>query len=81
MNMSTNLNINLENPIQQAAEIAKNIVSAEKNNLSEVGKKYIDDSMIESLIAVALKSGIDDSPLVVKQKIRNIIRSKIREEN
>lgn len=81
MNMSTNLNINLENPIQQAAEIAKNIVSAEKNNLSEVGKKYIDDSMIESLIAVALKSGIDDSPLVVKQKIRNIIRSKLREEN
>lgn len=78
--MSTDQDINLENPIQQAAAIAKNIVKKEKNNLSEVGKIYIDDSMIESLIAVALKSGIDDSQLVVKQKIRNIIRAKLREE-
>lgn len=78
--MSTDQDINLENPIQQAAAIAKNIVKKEKNILSEVGKIYIDDSMIESLIAVALKSGIDDSQLVVKQKIRNIIRAKLREE-
>lgn len=78
--MAAGQDINLDNPIQQAASIAKNIVKKEKNNLSEVGKIYIDDSMIESLIAVALKSGIDDSQLVVKQKIRNIIRAKLREE-
>jgi|GEM_PF-6047436 len=79
--MAAELDINLENPIQQAAAIAKNIVKKEKNNLSEVGKIYIDDSMIESLIAVALKSGIDDSQLVIKQKIRNIIRAKLRKED
>ena len=79
--MAAELDINLENPIQQAAAIAKNIVKKEKNNLSEVGKIYIDDSMIESLIAVALKSVIDDSQLVIKQKIRNIIRAKLRKED
>lgn len=76
--MPRKIDIDLEHPIEQAGAIAKNIVGSISSEFSEESKKYIDDSMIDSLIAIAMQSRIDDSPLVVKQKIRNIIRAQIR---
>ena len=76
--MARKIDVDLEHPIEQAGAIAKNIVGSISSEFSEDSKKYIDDSMIDSLIAVAIQSRIDDSPLVVKQKIRNLIRAQIR---
>ena len=71
--MARKIEIDLENPIMQAGAIAKSIVEDSKSEFNEVSKKYIDDSMIENLIAVAMQTSIDSSPLVIKQKIRSII--------
>ena len=76
--MTRKIDVDLEHPIEQAGEIAKNILQKIENELSEVSKLNIDDAMIDSLIAVARQSRNDDSPLVIKQKIRNIIRAQIR---
>jgi len=76
--MARKIEIDLENPIMQAGAIAKSIVEDSKSEFDEVSKKYIDDSMIDNLIAVAMQTSIDSSPLVVKQKIRSIIKEKIK---
>ena len=76
--MARKIDVDLEHHIEQDKEIKKNIVGSISSEFSEDSKKYIDDSMIDSLIAVAIQSRIDDSPLVVKQKIRNLIRAQIR---
>jgi hypothetical protein len=76
--MARKIEIDLENPIMQAGAIAKSIVEDSKSEFDEVSKKYIDDSMIDNLIAVAMQTSIDSSPLVIKQKIRSIIKEKIK---
>lgn len=76
--MARKVDINLDNPIKQAASIAKDAVGNLKSEFSEVSKQHINDEMIDNLIAVAINSSFDDSPLVIKQKIRNIIKQKIK---
>jgi len=76
--MARKIEIDLENPIMQAGAIAKSIVEDSKSEFNDVSKKYIDDSMIDNLIAVAMQTSIDSSPLVIKQKIRGIIKEAIK---
>jgi|LakMenE18May11ns_1017448.scaffolds.fasta_scaffold9928541_1 hypothetical protein len=76
--MSRKIDINLDNPIVQAGSIAKSAVENLKNDFSDTSKKHIDNEMIDSLIEVAMQSSFDSSPLVIKQKIRNIIKQKIK---
>jgi hypothetical protein len=76
--MARKVDINLDNPIKQAASIAKTSVKNLKNEFSDISKEHITDEMIDSLILVAINSKFDDSPLVIKQKIRNIIKQKIK---
>jgi hypothetical protein len=76
--MSRKIAINLDNPIIQAGSIAKGAVEKLKSDFSDASKKHIDNEMIDSLIEVAMQSSFDSSPLVIKQKIRNIIKQKIK---
>ncbi len=76
--MGRKIDIDLENPITQAGSIAKNVVVNLKTDWSDVSKQLIDSDIIDSLIAVAKQSSFDSSPLVIKQKIRNIIKQKIK---
>jgi predicted thioredoxin/glutaredoxin len=76
--MSRKIDINLDNPIIQAGSIAKVAVENLKNEFSDASKQHIDNEMIDSLIEVAMHSSFDSSPLVIKQKIRNIIKQKIK---
>ena len=76
--MASKIRVDLENPIEQAGEIAKDILENKKTDLSDVSVNYIDVDLIDSIISVAKLSKIDDSPLVIKQKIRNLIRNKVR---
>jgi hypothetical protein len=76
--MSRKIDINLDNPIIQAGTIAKAAVENLKGEFSDASKKHIDNAMIDSLIEVAMQSSFDSSPLVIKQKIRNIIKQKIK---
>jgi hypothetical protein len=76
--MAKNIEVDLDNPIEQAGAIAKNIIENTRNEFSEVSKKYIDEDLIDGIINVAVQSKIDDSSLVIKQKIRNLIKAKVR---
>lgn len=76
--MARKVDINLDNPIKQAGSIAKSAVENLKSEFSEASKEHINAEMIDSLMAVAINSSFDDSPLVIKQKIRNIIKQKIK---
>ena len=76
--MARKIEIDLENPIMQAGAIAKSIVEDSKSEFNDVSKKYIDDLMIDNLVAVAMQTSIDSSPLVIKQKIRSIIKETIK---
>jgi len=76
--MARKIEIDLENPIMQAGAIAKSVIEDSKSDFNDVSKKYIDDSMIDNLIAVAMQTSIDSSPLVIKQKIRSIIKETIK---
>ena len=76
--MARKLDIDLDNPIKQAGSIAKSAVVNLKSEFSEVSKEHINDEMIDILISVAINSRFDDSPLVIKQKIRHIIKQKIK---
>jgi len=78
--MSRKIDINLDNPIIQAGSIAKRSVEDLKKDFSDVSKEYIDSDMIDNLIAVAMQSSFDSSPLVIKQKIRNIIKQKVKKQ-
>lgn len=79
--MGRKIDIDLENPITQAGSIAKSVVGNLKTDWSDVSKQHIDSDMIDSLIAVAKQSSFDSSPLVIKQKIRNIIKQKIKKNS
>lgn len=79
--MVKGIEVDLDNPIEQAGAIAKNIVENSRNSFSEVSKKYIDEDLIDGIINVAVQSKIDDSSLVIKQKIRNLIKAKVRKQD
>ena len=51
-----------------------------KNEASDVAKPFLNKEILVALIDVASKSQFDDSPLVMKQKIRKLIKSRIRKE-
>ena len=76
--MSRKIDINLDNPIKQAGSIAKGAVENLKSEFSDASKKHIDNAMIDSLIEIAMQSSFDSSPLVIKQKIRNMINQIIK---
>jgi hypothetical protein len=76
--MAKNIEVDLDNPIEQAGAIAKNIIENNRKEFSEISKKYIDEDLIDGIINVAVQSKIDDSSLVIKQKIRNLIKAKVR---
>ena len=78
--MARKVDINLDNPIMQAGTIAKRAVEELKKDFSDVSKEHIDSEMIDNLIAVAMQSSFDSSPLVIKQKIRNIIKQKVKKQ-
>ncbi len=79
--MVRKIDINLDNPIMQAGSIAKRAVEDKRKEFSEVSKEKIDGEMIDNLMAVAMQSSFDSSPLVIKQKIRNIIKQKVKKQS
>jgi len=79
--MVRKIDINLDNPIMQAGSIAKRAVEDKRKEFSEVSKVKIDGEMIDNLMAVAMQSSFDSSPLVIKQKIRNIIKQKVKKQS
>jgi hypothetical protein len=68
-------------PLEKAQEAAITSLNAKKAGASETAKPYLDQEILASLIEIALQSKFDDSPLVMKQKIRKLIKSRIRKED
>ena len=70
-----------ELPLEKAKKAAIRSLADKKNDASETAKPYLDKEMLVGLIDIASQSKFDDSPLVMKQKIRKLIKSRIRKEN
>jgi len=68
-------------PLEKAQEAAIKSLSSKKEDASETAKPYLDQEMLIGLIDIASQSKFDDSPLVMKQKIRKLIKSRIRKED
>jgi hypothetical protein len=68
-------------PLEKAQEAAIKSLSSKKDEASETAKPYLDQEMLIGLIDIASQSKFDDSPLVMKQKIRKLIKSRIRKED
>jgi hypothetical protein len=69
-----------ELPIEKAEKSALKALDKRKNEASDVAKPFLNKEILVALIDVASKSQFDDSPLVMKQKIRKLIKSRIRKE-
>jgi hypothetical protein len=67
-------------PLEKAQQAALKSLGSKKDQASETAKPYLDRDMLISLIDIASQSKFDDSPLVMKQKIRKLIKSRIRQE-
>jgi len=70
-----------ELPLEKAQQAAIKSLSSKKDDASETAKPYLDQEMLIGLIDIASQSKFDDSPLVMKQKIRKLIKSRIRKED
>lgn len=68
-------------PLEKAQQAAIQSLASKKVDASETAKPFLDQEMLIGLIAVASQSKFDDSPLVMKQKIRKLIKSRIRNED
>ena len=68
-------------PLETAHQAAVKSLNSKKSDASETAKPYLDQEMLIGLIDIASQSKFDDSPLVMKQKIRKLIKSRIRKED
>lgn len=68
-------------PLEKAQEAAIKSLASKKVDASETAKPFLDQDMLIALIEIASQSKFDDSPLVMKQKIRKLIKSRIRKED
>jgi len=74
--------ITVENlPLEKIRKSANTALSEKFSEASETAKPFLDQKMLDSLIEIALQSKFDDSPLVMKQKIRKAIKARIRKES
>ena len=67
--------------VEKAHQAAVTSQNSKKSDASETAKPYLDQEMLIGLIDIASQSKFDDSPLVMKQKIRKLIKSRIRKED
>ena len=68
-------------PLEKAQQAAIISLAVKKVDASETAKPFLDQEMLIGLIDIASQSKFDDSPLVMKQKIRKLIKSRIRKED
>jgi hypothetical protein len=68
-------------PLEKAQQAAIKSLTSKKVDASEAAKPFLDKEMLIGLIDIASQSKFDDSPLVMKQKIRKLIKSRIRKED
>ena len=76
--MAAKLKIDLQHPLDQAAKVANKVVEEMQSDFNDISKKFINEELISDLIKLARNSRIDDSPLIVKQKVRNVLKAHIR---
>jgi len=69
-----------DSPLDKALQAARQSLLLKKEDASETAKPYLDEGVLIGLINIAAISKFDDSPLVMKQKIRMLIKSRIRKE-
>lgn len=67
-----------ELPFERAEAVAIKSLNLKKTEASETAKPFLDSAMIKGIIEIAAQSKFDDSSLVMKQKIRKLIKSRIR---
>ena len=69
-----------ESPLEKARTAAIDSLGIKKNSASEIAQPFLTPEILNGLIDIAVQSKFDDSPLIMKQKIRKLLKSHIRKE-
>jgi hypothetical protein len=69
-----------ESPLEKARTAAIESLEVNKSSASEIAQPFLTYEVLNGLIDIAVQSKFDDSPLIMKQKIRKLLKSHIRKE-
>ncbi len=69
-----------DHPMKKALSVALKVLETKSSNFPETAKPFIDEKLVTNLIEIASQNRFDDSPLVMKQKIRKALKARIRAE-
>ena len=65
-------------PLIEAEKVATDLLKKRESDCPEHVKSFIDVSLIDGLIKIGASAKFDDSQLVVRQKMRMLLKSRIR---
>ena len=65
-------------PLREAEKVATDLLKKRDPDCPEHVKSFIDANLIDGLIKIGASAKFDDSQLVVRQKMRMLLKSRIR---
>ena len=65
-------------PLIEAEKVASDLLKKREADCPEHVKSFIDVDLIDGLIKIGASAKFDDSQLVVRQKMRMLLKSRIR---
>lgn len=65
-------------PLIEAVRVASEILAKQEEECPEHVRGFIDDNLLDGLIQIGANAKFDDSQLVVRQKMRMLLKSRIR---
>jgi hypothetical protein len=67
-------------PLIAAERVANEILEKNESDCPEHVRQFMDQEILDGLIEIGSRTKFDDSPLVVKQKMRMLLKSRIRKQ-
>jgi hypothetical protein len=68
-------------PLIEAERVASEILSKREADCPSHVKQFIDNQLLDGLIQIGANAKFDDSQLVVRQKMRMLLKSRIRKND
>jgi len=65
-------------PLIEAEKVATDLLKKRESDCPDHVKSFIDVNLIDGLIKIGASAKFDDSQLVVRQKMRMLLKSRIR---
>lgn len=68
-------------PLKEAERVASEILKKRESDCPNHVKEFIDEKLLDGLIQIGASAKFDDSQLVVRQKMRMLLKSRIRKSD